>query len=207
MSEPSTKFRRKFSNDDAGLYLSEVTENNSKLALALRRIMPSPKSLAQFIGFYASGPLKDGIVIEAPGVVEMICGETPAPYDDGGTGQELAGMWYAENGDIVLKAPRGKIRLDAQNVELVTTGDGQTTGHVLMSASGKIELFAPDVEMVGRKTVGISGNGKGVNINSTGTIQFDCGDFKVIEGTAATDINDGSTTIVDKAKAIVKLLS
>ena len=36
----------------------------------------------------------------------------------------------AHNGNIIIKASNGKIRMEATDIEMVTTGEGQTKGNI-----------------------------------------------------------------------------
>lgn len=76
---------------------------------------------------------KGGTVMSSPGSHQVVCGhdvkkEIPAFY------------CLAKNGDIILQAPRGRIRLVAQNIELVTSGGDGKNGNILLKANEKIVL-------------------------------------------------------------------
>ena len=57
-------------------------------------------------------------------------------------------IWYeAENGDIIIKAPRGRIKLEAESIELTAKGFDGRTGNILLDAHDKIALNAQIVDI------------------------------------------------------------
>ena len=54
--------------------------------------------------------------------------------------EEQEGIFFnAENGDIDIIATNGKIRLQANDIELTTLGTGTDSGHIKMTASESIQ--------------------------------------------------------------------
>ena len=171
--EAKTYKKNQFTTTEGGLYIGHVMENNAKMAVAIRRIFPSPFKRAQYIGLQQGGQLDGGILCSTPSTFQIVCGEAPV--------QEVAGMWYAENGDIVIGAPKGNIRIFAQNIDLISQGDGKESGFVQIRANANFEAEATDVKLTADSTLSIAAD-KDIDINSTGKTQVDCGSFKVIEG-------------------------
>ena len=63
----------------------------------------------------------------------------------------IPAIWYeAENGDIIIKAPRGRIKLEAESIELTAKGFDGRTGNILMDADDKIALNAQIVDVKSR---------------------------------------------------------
>ena len=146
MSEPNTALHQEFCNTEGGLYLSYEAANGPKIAAALRRVFPNHGvNYAQSIELILTGPLAGGIKCETPGVFEIACGELPV----GKTGkyQGVGGVWTAENGDLIIAAGNGSIRLIADNIELLANGDQKETGHVSVFANGKFRTHSDRVEL------------------------------------------------------------
>ena len=196
--EAKTYKKNQFTTTEGGLYIGHVMENNAKMAVAIRRIFPSPFKRAQYIGLQQSGTKNGSILCSAPATFEITCGESPV--------QEVAGMWYAENGDIVIGAPKGNIRIFAQNIDLISQGDGKESGFVQIRANANFEAEATDVKLTADSTLSIAAD-KDIDINSTGKTQVDCGSWKVIEGGDFFQIpGTGNLTIEQHIKAMIKLL-
>jgi hypothetical protein len=180
MSEPNTALHQEFCNTEGGLYLSYENANGAKIAAALRRVFPNHGvNYAQSIELLMTGPLAGGIKCETPGVFEIACGELPA----GKTGkyQGVGGVWSAENGDIVLAAPNGSIKLLAQNIEILSNGDQKETGHVSVFANGKFRTHSNRVEIDADTDIQIVAPVE-VNITGTELVHIEAGTYKVEEG-------------------------
>ena len=115
--EVKTYRKNQFNTSEGGTYYGHSNENNAKMAVMLRRIFPSPFKRSQYIGLQQTGEKNGSILVSAPATFEISCGEAPV--------QDVAGVWYAENGDINIHAPRGRIRLSAMSIDLIATGTGQ----------------------------------------------------------------------------------
>jgi len=61
--------------------------------------------------------------------------ETPAIY------------YYAENGDIVIGAPNGRIRIFAQNIELIAQGGDGKNGVITIDGNEKVIVKAPVINV------------------------------------------------------------
>ena len=166
MAEFNTWNHLQFNNNEGGLFLSYTNKNGAKVAAALRRIFPSQGvRFAQSIELIMAGPMEGSIVCQTPKVFSINCGELPSGKTADQDG--VAGVWYAENGDIVLNAPNGTIRLLASNIELISDGnpdDGK--GNVSLSPSAslrcegadQIKLYANETRIKGTGVLNLEGN-------------------------------------------------
>jgi hypothetical protein len=55
--------------------------------------------------------------------------------------------YYAENGDVVIGAPNGKVRIFAQNIELVAQGPDGKNGNIIIDANEKIIVKANQIDI------------------------------------------------------------
>tara|TARA_R100001163_G_scaffold59200_1_gene47854 strand:- start:648 stop:1274 length:627 start_codon:yes stop_codon:yes gene_type:complete len=166
MAEFNTWNHLQFNNNEGGLFLSYTNKNGAKVAAALRRIFPSQGvRFAQSIELIMAGPMEGSIVCQTPKVFSINCGELPSGKTADQDG--VAGVWYAENGDIVLNAPNGTIRLLASNIELISDGnpvDGK--GNVSLSPSAslrcegadQIKLYGNETRIKGTGVLNLEGN-------------------------------------------------
>ena len=100
--EVKTYRKNQFNTSEGGTYYGHSNANNAKMAVMLRRIFPSQFKRSQYIGLQQGGHKDGSILCSAPRTFEISCGEAPL--------NDVAGVWYAENGDINIHAPRGRIR-------------------------------------------------------------------------------------------------
>ena len=195
--ESKTYKKNQFCTTEGGTYYGHVMENNAKMAVALRRIFPSPFKRAQYIGLQQGGALDGAILCSTPSVFEISCGEAPV--------NDVAGVWYAENGDINIHAPKGRIRITAQSIDLISTGDGSGTGYVNVRANANFDVEATNCKMTADGKMSMSADAD-IDINTPGKLEENVGSFKVIEGGDVFQLpGTGNITIEQYAKAMVKL--
>ena len=87
-----------------------------------------------------------------PGTFTVKSGKDIVNYPDGkDEPRNIPAIWYeAENGDIIIKAPRGRIKLEAESIELTAQGIDGRTGNILLDADDKIALNAQIVDVKSR---------------------------------------------------------
>ena len=76
----------------------------------------------------------------SPGRLSLTCGRYPW-IDDREEKEALDScLIHAHHGNIIIKASNGKIRMEATDIEMVTTGEGETKGNVKITSSENIIL-------------------------------------------------------------------
>jgi len=168
--------RQNFNTTEGGLYLGHVVDklSGAKFAAALRRTLPSPNNFKtdHYIGLQMNGELDGGIIMGAPSVLQMRCGEKPV--------QEVAGLWYAENGDIRIVAPNGKIVLEAESIALISNG-GEPSGNIYLDATNEVKVTSDSMKTIVDDSIAFEAE-RDYNITCMGRAEIDCGDFSVTEG-------------------------
>lgn len=82
-----------------------------------------------FFEMAKDGPRKGWTTACAPGAFNIECAELLSKTD-------LAFSINTKNGDIVIKANNGKIRLEANDIELCTKGPNSKEGNISLDADG-----------------------------------------------------------------------
>ena len=208
MSQFNTWNHLEFNNNEAGLFLSYENKNGAKIAAGLRRIFPSHGiRYAQSIELVEAGPMEGSIICQTPKVFSITCGELPSgeTVDQAG----IAGVWYAKNGDLVLQAPHGTIRLLANNIELISDGnpaDGK--GNVSLSASGSFRTDSDRVAIQAGDVCSLNGENE-MSITSSNRCVI-TGELKTDEGhdpaTVLSSLGSGSKTPLQWKRTIAKLI-
>ena len=87
-----------------------------------------------------------------PGTFTVKSGKDIVNYPEGkDEPRNIPAIWYeAENGDIIIKAPRGRIKLEAESIELTAKGFDGRTGNILMDADDKIALNSQIIDIKSR---------------------------------------------------------
>ena len=208
MSQLNTWNHLEFNNNEAGLFLSYTNKNGAKVAAALRRIFPSHGiRYSQSIELIEAGPMEGSIVCQTPSVFSINCGELPS----GATNEQagIAGVWYAANGDIVLKAPHGTVRIEANNIELISDGNpAKGKGNISLNASGSFRTDSDRVAIQAGDVCSLNGENE-LDLNSTNKITCS-GEIKLDEGhdvlTQIASYGSGSKTLPQFARNIAKLV-
>jgi hypothetical protein len=86
-----------------------------------------------YIQMENDGPRKGWTLQRNPGVWEVKCGDS---VKEG----EIGGYIQVENGDLVLKAPNGRIRLQAVDIDLRADGYNQKTGVINIDANAEVNI-------------------------------------------------------------------
>ncbi len=79
------------------------------------------------------GPRKGWTLQRSPGVWEVKCADA---VKDG----EIGAMIHVENGDLVLKAPNGRIRLQAVDIDLRAEGFNEKTGNINIESNNAVKV-------------------------------------------------------------------
>ena len=117
------------------------------------KISNGPDAGRHYIRMQETGSKEDGSKgsthIVCPGTFTALTGKDIVNYPEGS--DEPRGLnailFEAENGDIVLTAPRGKIKIAAEAIELIAEGSDGRTGVIDISASEKINLKSQMIDL------------------------------------------------------------
>ena len=169
---------QEWSTVEGEIRFGDVMPNNSKMAVMIRRIFPTQFRNSQYIGLQMGGELDGSVIVSAPKTFSVKCGESPAGQNQNQNG--VASIISAENGDIILHAPNGRIRIVAQDIDLVSKGDGSKTGYINMAANGGVVGNVNNYKMEAKGSVSVSGE-KGVDLNTSSRCLIECGNYKLNE--------------------------
>ena len=137
------------------------------------KISNGPDAGRHYIRGQETGSKEDGSKgsthIVCPGTLTALTGKDIVNYPPGSdTPRDIPAIFYeAENGDIILTAPRGKIKIAAEAIEIIAKGSDGRTGVVNINADDKILLDAQTVDIQSKvstkifseKTVDMIGKG------------------------------------------------
>lgn len=160
--KPSWDYSR-FGNGQGEMRLGDVHIDGTKLAALIRNVNAN-KAADHFMGFASSGKLNGSTWNVCPGVYQIICGTTPV--------DSVSYLSYAKNGDMIIGAPNGRIRIFAKDIELVATGTSNTTGFIQLAANGGIDIKSKtNVNIEASANINVSAE-KQVKLVSPGNIKI-----------------------------------
>ena len=220
MAETESKSFRKVCTEEGEVVFGDTCKNNVKMAVMIRRLFPNANfQTSHYIALQMSGALDGAIIASAPSVFTVLCGEKPVKVDSEGnfnisntTGNKSEGIGAyirSENGDIVLSAPNGRVRIMARDIDLIAKGNGSTTGYVNVRANATIDSDAPTINMQAADAIGLAAE-RNLNVNVPGTYKVSCGNSKLVEGPDVSLttglLGSGSNTILQSAEGLLKLI-
>lgn len=142
---------------DGELQFGSITAGNEIDSILLRNTM----NYRHYIEMCRTGDgeRKDGTILRSPGSCQIRAGDN--------AGKSAPGVYIeAVSGDLVLRAPSGKVRIEGVDIELTANGYNGQTGNVNISANEKIILDAGqmvdikakvNVKITSEKTVDVIG--------------------------------------------------
>ena len=145
-----------------------------------------------FMSLEKRGPREGWTIFSTPGRHEIVS-------NFGGGSGKIGGSWIAENGDLILKAPSGKVRVIGQDVEIIATGGGDTaiesTGNIILDAKERIHVES--VQFTGELS-------SLIQLNTEGTCKLIGQTYTNIYG-GLVDVADGSNFLLGKGKGFAAI--
>ena len=134
-------------------YISFGEVNTFSNEIDACKLANGPDAGRHYIRLQETGSKEDGSKgstnIVCPGTLTALTGKDIVNYPKGSSEPRgIPAIFYqAENGDIVLTAPRGKVKIQAEAIEIIATGSDGKTGVVDISADDKINLKAQIIDI------------------------------------------------------------
>lgn len=93
-----------------------------------------------------------GTICRATGTFQIIAGDNVPP--------DIHGVYIdSGNGDLVLKAPSGRVRIEGRNINLTAVGENGRNGVITLNGSEKVLIDSPIVDVAGRVATKIVSEG------------------------------------------------
>lgn len=196
MSTPSSDKRKnyhtiRYGTAEGEIKMGHIHQDNELSGAMLRNGNSSSKG-DHYISLESSGDKQrnNGTMCVSPGAFQVKAG-----YDLGNDTEseenKYTGIYMdAVNGDIVIRAPSGRIRIEAIDIDLKATGSGNQNGTINLNGNEKVIIKAQTIDasskvstkMFSEKTVEVVGNGL---LNIYGGL-VDCADGATSKNTTKT---------------------
>lgn len=99
------------------------------------------------------GPRKGCTQVTAPGRISIDCGIDKSEAED-------VLFIHSHNGNIVIKASNGKLRLEGTDVEIIASGEGGTKGNITFKASNTLSVESDRFVVNARSFLGLKTPGE-----------------------------------------------
>ena len=190
-----------FSTTEGEVRLGDVMKNNAKMAVIIRNIFPNSFQTSHYMGLQMTGKLAGSTINSAPACYQILCGEQPV--------NGVSFVAYAENGDMLIGAPKGRIRMFAQDIDIIASGNGTDTGWVNVLSNAKVNVESSTVQLQSSDALSL-GTERNLNLNVPGRYKITCGSMKVVEGPDISPISSplgsGVNTIIQQLEGLKKLI-
>ena len=124
-------------NEKGSVWLGAIhKQGDNTSAVALRNEQDGEHQLCLDIG----PDRRSTTISTSPGKFEVDCGKYPWIKDRAEKEAMESCFIHAHNGNIIIRASNGKIRMEATDIELVTKGEGETRGHLKMDIEETVDL-------------------------------------------------------------------
>ena len=133
MAEPINYQQYRLGTKDGEIKFGHLTADNQISSVLLRNTI----GYKHYIEMCRTGEphRKNGTIIRSTGSTQIKAGDA--------VGKGIPGVYIeAASGDLVLRAPSGKVRIEGIDIELTATGGTNETGNVNISANEKFIVNA-----------------------------------------------------------------
>jgi len=173
----------KLGTKDGELRFGSITAGNEIDSVLIRNTM----NYRHYIEMCRTGEdfRKDGTILRSPGSCVIRSGDN--------VGKSIPGVYIeAVSGDLILRAPSGKVRIEGVDIELTANGYNGKTGNVNISANEKIILDAGQmVDIKAKVNVKIFSD-KTVDCIGKGVLNIYGGMVQSVDGAAVSKTSLGS---------------
>ena len=124
-------------NDYGQLKFGHININNHVAGVMLRNGPPAPAA-EHYMQFMSTGTMAGGTINRCPGVYQIWCGNNPVT--------NVSFVLNAVDGDIIIRAPNGRIMMEAKNIDIRANGDSNKSGFVNIDANEKVIIRSKNIE-------------------------------------------------------------
>lgn len=151
MAEKKNYHQLRYGTALGEIKFGHIHDDNEQSSVMLR----SGSNFDHYITMEATGKehRKGGTICRSPGSFQIKAGENITKEGDFGVYIDAA------SGDLVLRAASGKIRIEAQNIEMKATGKDGKNGNIVCDANEKFLVRAQIVDVSGKASTKIFSEG------------------------------------------------
>lgn len=159
------------SSIDGQITFGEVFPDNVKASMVLRAGTPAPDGVPHYIRMDSDGDAtqkgRRGTIVRCPGTFNVVAGDAVR--------ENIPGIFMdSGNGDIIIKS-KGRIRIEAENIDLITKGGDGENGNILLDANQNVYIKAK----------------QSIDVNATANLQLKSEGTTELIGSAILNIYGG----------------
>ena len=139
MSQTKNYYTIRYGNRNGELKFGHIHQDNTLSSVLLR----SGSEPLHYISMDATGEdhRKYGTILRSPGSFQVLAGDNiekdgvPGVYID------------AVSGDLVLRAPKGRVRIEGINIDIIASGKDNKNGNVTIEGNEKVIIKAQTIDV------------------------------------------------------------
>ena len=132
------------------LSFSDLALDGSIAGAMLRNGHPFSAS-DHYLRLITTGKFAGGTTNRCPGTYQIICGKTPTT--------DVGFIVISEDGDLVLSAPSGRVRIIGEDVDIIAMGGGTKKGNINISANNNVNTSGKTVETIASSKLSLASSG------------------------------------------------
>ena len=146
MSEPTVYNSKPIGNRHGRIKFGHLQDNGE---IAAVQIVNGKDAGRHYMTMHQTGDIDSGqrgaTENVCPGSFTVDCGKDIVETKEKEENGNQAFAVRCENGDVVIQAKQGSIKLEAETIEFIAKSGDSTKGRITLDASETIELRAPDI--------------------------------------------------------------
>lgn len=136
-----------YGNKDGSIHFGYLysANMNATAANAVAGVHLQGFNSLHYVSLLKNGPMKGSTINRCPGPYQIVCASEHA----GNVGEtEGNGFFlFAENGDVVIRAPNGRVRISGLDVDIRAEGTDNTRGSINLDSNQSINLKTGSIDM------------------------------------------------------------
>ena len=135
----------RYGTRDGELQFGHIHQDDNESAVMLR----SGHDLTHYITMDSTGGTvrRHSTICRSPGAFQVKAGDNVVGMTDGNAFNEAGITMDAVSGDIIIRAPKGKIRMEALDIELIADGYDGRTGVIRLDSNEKVIVKSKAIDV------------------------------------------------------------
>lgn len=193
MAELKNYHTIRYGTAEGELKFGHITQDSVLSAVLLR----NGKSKNHYITMDASGPphRKHGTICRSPGSFQVRAGDN--------VDKDVPGVYVeAVSGDLVLRAPSGRVRIEGVNIDLIASGADGQNGVITIDANEKVLVRAQTIDISSKVSTRLFSE-KTVELIGNGILNMYGGLIDAADGATSLIGSKGGSTNEDQNRSII----
>tara|TARA_R110001606_G_scaffold242088_1_gene390043 strand:- start:2661 stop:3242 length:582 start_codon:yes stop_codon:yes gene_type:complete len=193
MAEVKNYHTIRYGQSDGEIKFGHITQDNVLSSVLLR----NGKSKNHYITMDSSGAAhrKYGTICRSPGSFQVRAGDN--------VDEDVPGVYVeAVSGDLVLRAPSGRVRIEGVNIDLIASGADGQNGVITIDANEKILMRAQTIDISSKVSTRLFSE-KTVELIGNGILNMYGGLIDAADGATSLIGSKGGSTNEDQNRSII----